>query len=100
VNKNKVVNTVKTILADIFEAFIGAIYLDKGLEFVKEFMNTHIIPLIEDDKIDFFTDYKSLLQEQVQTDKRSLEYILTDESGPAHNKTFVVTVKIDNINLW
>jgi ribonuclease III len=87
----------KTILADIFEAFIGALYLDQGLEFVKKFIYTHVIPLIEDDKIDFFTDYKSLLQELVQTDKRSLEYVLTEETGPAHNKTFTVMVKIDNI---
>jgi ribonuclease III len=87
----------KTILADIFEAFIGALYLDQGLEFVKKFIYTHVIPLIEDDKIDFFTDYKSLLQELVQTDKRSLEYVLTEETGPAHNKTFTVIVKIDNI---
>lgn len=87
----------KAIVADIFEAFIGAMFLDKGLEFVKNFLYEHIIPLIEDDKIDFFTDYKSVLQEQVQTDKRSLEYVLTAEEGPAHNKVFTVMVKIDNI---
>jgi ribonuclease III len=87
----------KTIVADIFEAFIGAMYLDQGLDFVKEFLGKQIVPLIEDNKIDFFTDYKSVLQELVQTDKRSLEYVLIDETGPAHNKVFIVNVKIDNI---
>ena len=43
------------------------------------------------------TDYKSLLQELVQTDKKSLEYEVTNEYGPAHDKTFEVDVKIDNI---
>lgn len=87
----------KTIVADIFEAFIGAIFLDKGLPFVKEFIYKHIITLIENKNVEFFTDYKSILQELVQTDKRSLEYVITDASGPAHNKVFTVMVKIDNI---
>jgi ribonuclease III len=87
----------KTIVADIFEAFIGAMFLDKGLDYVKDFMYKHVITLIESKTIDFFTDYKSVLQELVQTDKRSLEYVLVDDSGPAHNKVFTVMVKIDNI---
>jgi ribonuclease-3 len=87
----------KAIVADIFEAFMGAMYLDKGIEYVKTFMYKHIIPFIESQKQDFFTDYKSLLQELVQTDKRSLEYALTAEEGPSHNKVFTVIVKIDNI---
>ena len=87
----------KTIVADIFEAFIGAIFLDQGLEFTKDFIYKNVITLIESKTIDFFTDYKSILQELVQTDKRSLEYVLIDESGPAHNKVFTVMVKIDNI---
>lgn len=87
----------KTIVADIFEAFIGAMFLDKGLAFVKDYIYKYIIPIIEDEKIDFFDDYKSVLQELVQTDKRSLEYVVVDEDGPAHNKTFTVIVKIDDI---
>ena len=87
----------KAIVADIFESFIGAIYLDLGYEEVKKFIYKHIIPLIEDKTVDFFDDYKSVLQELVQTDKKSLEYVIVDESGPAHDKTFTVEVKIDNI---
>lgn len=87
----------KTILGDIFESFIGAMYLDLGFEEVKKFIYKNIIPIIEDKTVDFFDDYKSVLQELVQTDKKSLEYIVIDEQGPAHDKTFTVEVKIDNI---
>ena len=87
----------KAIVADIFESFIGALYLDLGFDFVKGFINKHVIPLIEDKSIEFFDDYKSVLQELVQTDKKSLEYVIIDEQGPAHDKTFTVEVKIDNI---
>lgn len=87
----------KAIVADIFEAFIGAMYLDQGIEIVKNFVNISVIPFIQNNELDFFSDYKSKLQELVQTDKRSLEYILVDEDGPAHNKTFTVVVKIDEV---
>ena len=87
----------KAIVADIFEAFMGAIYLDKVLETVKKFIYSNIIPLVESGEINFFNDYKSILQEYVQTDKRSLEYVVVKEEGPAHNKTFEVVVKIDDI---
>ena len=87
----------KAIVADIFESFVGAMYLDLGFEEVKKFLYKHVIPLIEDKTIEFFDDYKSVLQELVQTDKKSLEYIIIDEQGPAHDKTFTVEVKIDNI---
>lgn len=85
----------KTIVADIFEAFIGAIFLDKGLDEAKKFIYENVIPIIEEGKLSFLHDYKSILQEFVQTDKRSLEYEIVDEKGPAHNKTFTSVVKID-----
>lgn len=87
----------KAIVADIFESFIGAMYLDLGFDEVKKFIHKYIIPIIEDKTIDFFDDYKSVLQELVQTDKKSLEYNVIDEQGPAHDKTFTVEVRIDNI---
>lgn len=85
----------KAIVADIFEAFIGAMFLDKGLDTVKKFIYKHVIPIIEENKMLFLHDYKSTLQEYVQTDKKSLEYIIVAESGPAHNKEFTSVVKID-----
>lgn len=87
----------KAIVSDIFESFLGAIYLDQGIETAKKFFNENVISLLENHKIDFFDDYKSALQEYVQTDKRSLEYKIINESGPAHNKEFTVEVVIDDI---
>ena len=87
----------KAIVADIFESFMGAMYLDLGFDVVKEFLYKHVIPLIENKNIEFFDDYKSVLQELVQTDKKSLEYVIVKEDGPAHDKTFTIEVRIDNI---
>ena len=87
----------KAIIADVFESFLGALYLDQGFLAVKDFFYSNVIPHIENHEIDFFDDYKSLLQEFVQTDKKSLEYKVISESGPAHNKVFNVEVIIDGI---
>lgn len=86
----------KAIVADIFEAFIGAMFLDKGLDFVRDYLNKKIICNLNNN-YEFFHDYKSKLQEFVQTEKKSLEYILVNEEGPAHDKTFEVEVRIDGI---
>ena len=45
----------------------------------------------------FLSDYKSHLQEMVHTEKKSLEYVLIEETGPAHDKRFKVNVLVDNI---
>ncbi len=87
----------KAILADIFESFLGALYLDQGIDVVKKFFRDNVVPHIENNEMDFFEDYKSVLQEYVQTDKKSLEYKLVEETGPAHNKHFKVEAIIDGI---
>ena len=88
----------KTILADTFEALIGAIYLDKGLEEAKGFIQMTIIPYLKEETV-FFKDYKSQLQEAVQTNKKSVIYDLIEESGPSHKKKFTYVVKVDGIVL-
>lgn len=86
----------ETIIADVFEAILGAIYLECGFEVAKNYILSVVTPFIESGA-DFYSDYKSLLQELVQTDRKSLEYNIVKETGPAHNKTYVVEVKIDDI---
>ena len=86
----------ETIIADIFEAVLAVIYLDKGYEVAKNYIYDIVIPYIEEKRI-FLTDYKSHLQEMVQTEKKSLEYVLIEESGPAHDKTFKMQVLVDGI---
>ena len=85
-----------TIMADVFEAFVAAVYLDQGFEFTKKFVLDIIVKYIENE-IEFLHDYKSKLQELVQTVKKSIIYEVIDEKGPAHNKTFTSIVKIDGI---
>lgn len=87
----------KAIVADIFEAFIGAIYVDLGYSTARKVVLNIIVPYIEDPNIVFFSDYKSALQEYVQTVQKSLTYNLIKEEGPAHEKKFTVDVTIDNI---
>lgn len=86
----------QTIIADVFEAFVAALYLDQGFEFTKDFVLNIITRYIEEG-VDFLHDYKSTLQELVQTEKRSLVYEIINEEGPSHNKTFTSIVKIDDI---
>ncbi len=96
VGNGEVNDLKKAIIADIFEAFIGAIYIDQGFLKAKEFILDIITPYIMK-KTYFIQDYKSILQEAMQTDKRSFDYVLINEEGPSHNKLFTVVVKIDNI---
>lgn len=96
VGKGQLDNINDTIIADCFESVLGVIFLEKGFEVAKEYVYQTVIPYIKEKK-DFLNDYKSLLQELVQTNKKSLEYQVINEFGPAHDKTFEVNVKIDGI---
>lgn len=85
-----------TILADVFESFIGAMYLDQGIDFTSRVV-MNIIKKYIDKKVDFLHDYKSELQELVQTVRKSVVYEIIGEKGPAHNKRFTCQVSVDNI---
>ena len=87
----------ENIAGNVFEALIGAIYIDLGYATARRVALNIITPYINDN-VTFFSDYKSALQEAVQTNKQSIEYVLIKESGPAHNKTFTFEVRIDNIS--
>ena len=87
-----------TIIADVFESFIAAMYLDQGLEKTSNFVINIIKPYIEK-KIDFLHDYKSELQELVQTVRKSVTYETIDEQGPAHDRVFTCQVLVDGINM-
>ena len=87
----------KSILSDALEAVIGAIYLDGGFANAKEFVLKYIMTDIEHKQL--FYDSKTILQEVVQGEHESLQYVLTEESGPDHNKSFTVEAHIDNVCL-
>ena len=86
----------KAIVADIFEALLGAIYVDLGYATARRVALSIIVPYIEKHET-FFSDYKSALQEAVQSHRKSVEYILLNEEGPAHDKTFTFEVRVDGI---
>ena len=96
VGKGQLGNVNETIVADVFESIMGCIYLDQGLAKAKELFVQVVIPCVKNHNL-FLGDYKSKLQELVQTSKKSLEYKLVGESGPAHDKVFEVEVVIGDI---
>ncbi len=84
----------KSILSDALEAVIGAIYLDGGFANAKEFILKFVLNDIEHKQL--FFDSKTILQEVVQGNyKGELGYQLIEESGPDHDKKYVVEVRID-----
>lgn len=89
----------KAILADVFEAFLAATYLIYGFDKVKEIVYDIVVKSIENKEDYFLHDYKSILQELVQTDKQGAVYDVVDEIGPAHDRTFKVVVKVDDVIL-
>ena len=88
-----------SVVSDAMEAVIGAIYLDGGLANAKEFIHKFILKDIEHKKL--FYDSKTILQEIVQSDYKGkeIEYVLTGEIGPDHDKKFVVSLVVGDKTL-
>ncbi|XEC97074.1 ribonuclease III [Paenibacillus tarimensis] len=81
------------LLADLFESFIGALYLDQGLEKVREFLSEKVFPHIENEGSMLVKDYKSKLQERAQHRLLGpVDYRVLEERGPAHDREFIVEV--------
>ena len=88
----------QSLLADSFEAFVGALFLDQGLESVSKFVSEVLLANVKEFvEQKSFKDPKSLLQEYAQAKKMgSPMYKVTHEEGPAHAKIFTVSVFIAN----
>lgn len=86
------------ILANCYEAVIGALYLDKGYEAAKDFITKTLLPTFDDIlKEGSWMDPKSQLQEVVQSREGATPiYKVLSEEGPDHDKVFVVGVFVDN----
>lgn len=91
----------QSLLADTFEAFLGALFLDKGVEEVKKFIYETVIPQADEFiQKNMFKDPKSRLQEHIQSKKQgSLIYKVTKEEGPAHARKFTVGVFVNDNSL-
>ncbi len=90
--------TRKSILADAFEAVIASIYLDSGTDAARDFILPYVHEKISSGKNERgLGDYKTKLQEVIQKNpEEKVEYVLIDESGPAHDKVFVVEVHLNS----
>lgn len=87
-----------SILSDAFEAVIGAIYLDGGLEPAGKFIKEFALSKLDDARL--FKDSKTLLQEITQEKYRCMpEYLLVKEEGPAHMRTFTIELRVGGRSL-
>ncbi len=94
--EKSVENGCNSILADTVEALIGAIYLDSGLDAVKNFIVNSLLPIEMNNSVMQDTNYKSILLESVQAEgKDSPRYLVIDEKGPDHDKIFTIGVYVD-----
>ena len=90
----------ESVLANIFESFIGALYLDCGKDEVIKILEQTIFQHVNDLDYDDITDYKTTLQELIQADQRkTVTYELLETSGPSNAPEFKVAVIMDEMRL-
>ena len=88
------------ILENVFEALVGAIYLDAGLKPAYRMISSLLLEDIKAYDVDDLTDYKSKLQEEIQAEHRdAVKYVTIETNGPAHDRTFKVQVLFNDIVL-
>ena len=88
----------KSILADAYEAIIAAVYLDGGFATVYHFIDRHFLKLMQSEDFVVPTDFKSQVQELLQKQHQPKPiYKVIAESGPDHDKTFIVEIEVENI---
>lgn len=88
------------LLADVFEAFIGALFLDQGIDTVIAFLEKYVFPKVNAGAFSHVMDFKSQLQELVQRDSTGIiEYKILVEKGPAHNREFVSIVLMNGTEI-
>ena len=87
-------NEVLSITADLFESFLGAIFIDKGMDYAKEFVANAIFKYIDQKRV-FFEDYKSSIKEYGDANELKITYEVLKEYGVPHDKTFIMACLID-----
>ncbi|MBV1729335.1 MAG: ribonuclease III, partial [Methanobacterium sp.] len=85
---------IDSVISNVFESFIGALYLDSGLETTKRFLAQTVIPHIHQGDI-FFYDYKSQLKHLCDQKSLELSYELIKEVGEPHDKIFTMVAVIN-----
>lgn len=94
------VSKCDNVLEDVFEAFIGAIFYDQGFVIARKFLISTLYSDIQKFQLEDSKDYKSRLQEEMQVEHReSVSYNLVSETGPAHDKRFVIKAMFDGMTI-
>lgn len=89
--------TRPALLCDLFEAFLGALYLDQGFDTTHAFIEKVIFPKVKAGAFSHEMDHKTKLQEVLQkSGDVSIEYRLINEEGPAHERVFWIEVYVDD----
>lgn len=87
-----------SIMADMVESIIAAMYMDSGLEQARRFVMEHVLSGAELSENHRSADYKTALQELVQRKSdQHISYEMTGSSGPDHNKVFTFRVSINGV---
>lgn len=99
VKKNKL--ALKGISGNALEALIGAVYLDKGYSYTKKFVERKIvIPYLDFEHLkDHTENFKSILNQWAQKERKTLEFKVIDEQGKNHSKLYTIAVVIDEKEL-
>ncbi|WP_404802356.1 ribonuclease III [Bacillus shivajii] len=88
------------LLADVFESFVGAVYLDLGMDAVYNFLDEYVYPKIQEGAFSHMMDFKSQLQELIQREAQGhIQYKIVQEKGPAHCREFVSEVWLEDTQL-
>lgn len=84
----------KATIANLFEALLGAVFIVNGFDFTYELFLKIVIPYLNEVN---FIDYKSKFQEEIQSEKRTLRYEITNISGPSNDRVFEASVFVDDL---
>lgn len=89
--------TRPSIVSDAFEAVIAAVFLDGGMEEAEKYVLSFIPKNLEANSSKSLHDYKTMLQEIIQKNpEERVEYVLADQTGPDHDRKFVVQVRLNS----
>ena len=98
--RNQDLSKMTHLLEDVFEAVVGAMYIDQGLKTTYGIVKKIFYPEVKNFNFSMLHDYKSQLQEEIQAENReAVEYVVVKESGPSHDKVFEVEVRLENLTL-
>lgn len=95
-------SAIKNISGNALEALIGAVYLDKGYNFTKRFIQRKIVaPYLDFEQLKDHTDnYKSILNQWAQKERKTLHFKVVEEKGKNHSRVYTIAVEVDGKEIY